>query len=89
MEAMTPEQLRALTDRLVFTGEPVEFELAPDTDADLGPEMRPRPVAMSDDLDLRCQLRASDLRLSRSAYIRRLIEQDLRTAFEVDRGKHL
>lgn len=79
---MTPEQLMAVVDRSVFTDGPLDIDLAPDTDADRTPEMRPRPVAMSDELDVRCQIRASDLQLSRSAYIRQLIEQDLRTAYE-------
>lgn len=78
---MGPEQLRAMIDRLVVTGEPLGNELAPDTEADHVPGMWPRSVAMPDDLDLRCQLRARELGVSRSAYIRRLIEQDLEAAY--------
>jgi hypothetical protein len=78
----TVEELRAFTARLQFTDEAIDLgaEVAPDTAADTAPGMRPRPVSMTDDLDLRSGLRAADLSLSRSAYVRRLIEQDLRTA---------
>ncbi|MFI1465574.1 hypothetical protein [Nocardia carnea] len=66
-ESMTPEQLMAAAYRSEFTDVPLDIALAPDTDADRKPEMRPRRVAMPGELDVRCQIRASDLQLSRSA----------------------
>ncbi|WP_188829341.1 hypothetical protein [Nocardia camponoti] len=85
---MTPEQLHALIDRLVFTDERLEVELASDTEADCEPGMWARPIAMTDDLDLRSQLRARELQLSRSAYIRRLVEQDLKAAYGREQPNH-
>lgn len=82
--AMDPDQLQAMIARLVFTGEPLANLLAPDTAADREAGMWPRPVAMLDDLDLRCQVRASELGLSRSAYVRQLIEKDLKAAYGGD-----
>lgn len=67
-----------LEPRTPFEG---DFDLAPDISADTKAGLRPRSVKMSDELDLRCQVRASDLGLSKSAYIRRLIEDDTRAAY--------
>ncbi|MCX0270019.1 hypothetical protein NLM24_04705 [Nocardia zapadnayensis] len=84
LDSMTPEQIEAMVDRLVFIEGPCEVDLAPDTDDDRRPGMWPRPVAMSDELELRSQLRASSLGLSRSAYIRWLVERDLNRAYGED-----
>ncbi|MGW4242179.1 hypothetical protein [Nocardia sp. NPDC004722] len=44
---------------------------------DSAPELKPRSVKLSDELDRRATRQAVHLGLSKSAYIRRLIEQDL------------
>lgn len=79
----TVEEIEALTARLRFTEEPIDFgeQLAPETAADNAPGMRARSVKLPDDIDLRCGLRAGELGLSKSAYIRQLIERDLRAAY--------
>ncbi|GGK54897.1 hypothetical protein [Nocardia camponoti] len=79
LDDMTPEQLHAMIDRLEFTDDRVEIDLAPDDDADRVSGMWPRPVAIPDDLYVRAQLRASELNLSWSAYVRHVIEHDLAT----------
>ncbi|WP_040809100.1 hypothetical protein [Nocardia concava] len=79
----TPEEIEALTARLRPTDEPLNLgdEMAPESAADAAPGMVARSVKLPDDLDMMCGMRAGELNLSKSAYIRRLIEQDLRLAY--------
>ncbi|GAB2536416.1 hypothetical protein [Nocardia heshunensis] len=79
----TPEEIEALTARLRPTGEPLNLgdEMAPESAADSAPGMVARSVKLPDDLDMMCGMRAGELGVSKSAYIRRLIEQDLRLAY--------
>ncbi|WP_157514060.1 hypothetical protein [Nocardia concava] len=78
---MSPAEVAAIKDSLVYSGETV-------TEADLGmaigPDAEqvvvPRSIKMPYDLDLACKARASALGLSQSAYIRSLIERDIATA---------
>ncbi|MFE3755761.1 hypothetical protein ACFXO9_15780 [Nocardia tengchongensis] len=82
MNDISPEAMAEIMNRLeVRPGEPMDTALAPDAEADNRTGLRPRSVKMSDDLDLRCGIRASELGLSKSAYIRRLIEADLHAAY--------
>ena len=82
MGEVSPEEMVEIVDRLeVRPGAPVDVELAPDTDSDAKPGLVARSVKLSDELDVRCQIRAGELGLSKSAYIRQLIEADLRAAY--------
>ncbi|MFC8043030.1 hypothetical protein [Nocardia sp. NPDC057353] len=54
-------------------------DVAPDIDTEA--RLKPRSVKMSDELDLRVGLRASELGMSKSAYFRWLAERDLETAY--------
>ncbi|MFD7847432.1 hypothetical protein ACFV4K_31445 [Nocardia sp. NPDC059764] len=84
MNDISPEAMAEIMNRLeVRPGEPMDTELAADTEADNRTGLRPRSVKMSDDLDLRCGIRASELGLSKSAYVRRLIEADLHAAYSM------
>jgi predicted transcriptional regulator len=82
MGDVSPAEMAEIVGRLeVRPGAPVDVELAPDIAADAKPGLRPRSVKLSDELDARCQIRAGELGLSKSAYIRQLIEADLRAAY--------
>ncbi|MFE4457100.1 hypothetical protein ACFROC_07060 [Nocardia tengchongensis] len=80
-DAMTPDEVDAMVDRLEFTGEEVtEAELGITIGPDAGPVIVPRSIKMPYDLDQASKARAETLGLSRSAYIRSLIERDLAEA---------
>ncbi|MGW3540186.1 hypothetical protein ACWDNI_06495 [Nocardia niigatensis] len=79
---VSPEEMAEIMDRLeVGHGAAVDVEPARDSEAENKPGLRARSVKVSDDLDLRCGIRAQELGLSKSAYIRQLIEADLHTAY--------
>lgn len=76
----TPEEMADMVQRIRIdhTAAPLEpADLGLEVGQDLAPELKPRSVKMSDDLDRRATRQAVHLGLSKSAYIRRLIEQDL------------
>ncbi|MEC3917293.1 hypothetical protein [Nocardia sp. CDC160] len=75
---VTPEEMAAIVAR-AQRGTGRQVELAADTDA--SPGLKPRSVKMSDELDLRVQIRAAELGMSKSAYFRWLAEQDLKYAY--------
>ncbi|GAM48849.1 hypothetical protein NSK11_contig00094-0039 [Nocardia seriolae] len=75
---MSPAEVAAMTQRLVFTDDPVEPAIA--TGADAEPVLIPRSVKLTRELDKACKLRAANLGMSQSAYIRSLIERDIATA---------
>lgn len=80
-DAMTPDEVDAMVDRLEFTGEEVtEAELGITIGPDAGLVIVPRSIKMPYDLDKASKARAETLGLSRSAYIRSLIERDLAEA---------
>ncbi|NNH69063.1 hypothetical protein HLB23_04110 [Nocardia uniformis] len=77
-ETMSPDEVAAMTQRLVFTDEPVEPPI--ETGSDTGAVLIPRSVKMPLDLDKACKSRAANLGMSQSEYIRSLIERDIATA---------
>ena len=77
-EDATPDEVLEVTDRLVITDEPLELALQANQDS--AADLLPRSVKMSAELDRACKKRALSLGLSQSAYIRRLIEQDIAAA---------
>ncbi|MFR9753462.1 hypothetical protein ACL02S_20845 [Nocardia sp. 004] len=80
-DAMTPDEVAAMVDRLEFTGEPVtEKDLGITVGPDAEPVFVPRSIKMPYDLDRACKARAAALGVSQSAYIRSLIENDIATA---------
>lgn len=75
---MSPTEVAAMTQRLVFTDAPVEPPI--ETGPDAPPVLIPRSVKLTRDLDLACKHRAANLGMSQSAYIRSLIERDVAEA---------
>src|SRR5690348_11977374 len=74
---MSPADVAAIAERLVFTDEPVPPIV---TGPNAEPVLVPRSVKLTYDLDQACKRRAGNLGLSQSAYIRSLIERDIATA---------
>lgn len=74
----TPDEVQEVTERLQFTDEPARLPVR--VGQDTAPDLVPRSVKISTDLDRACKKRALSLGLSQSAYIRRLIERDLAAA---------
>lgn len=72
---MSPDEVAAMTERLVFTDEPVEPPI--ETGPAVEPVLVPRSVKLPRDLDKACKQRAKDLGMSQSSYIRSLIERDI------------
>lgn len=75
---MSPTEIAAMTERLVYSDEPVDEATIP-----TGPGNEivvPRSVKMPRGLDKASKARANELGLSQSAYIRSLIEADIATA---------
>ncbi|MGW2662245.1 hypothetical protein ACWCW7_14875 [Nocardia tengchongensis] len=79
---MSPAEVAAMTQRLVYTDEPIEPPI--DTGPHTEPVLIPRSVKLTRELDLACKRRAENLGLSQSAYIRSLIERDVATAGTTD-----
>ncbi|WP_067721498.1 hypothetical protein [Nocardia yamanashiensis] len=80
-ETMSPDEVAAIKDRLVLTGETVtEEELGITIGPDVEPVLVPRSIKMPYELDLAAKKRAAALGMSASAYIRSLIENDIATA---------
>ncbi|MFJ9370288.1 hypothetical protein ACIRRA_38510 [Nocardia sp. NPDC101769] len=77
-DTMSPAEVAAMTQRLVYTDEPIEPPV--ETGSGAEPVLIPRSVKLSRDLDKACKRRAENLGLSQSAYIRSLIERDIATA---------
>ncbi|MRH88416.1 hypothetical protein GFY24_13340 [Nocardia sp. SYP-A9097] len=75
---MSPAEIAAMTERLVFTDEP--FEVPIETGPNAAPVMIPRSVKITRELDKACKNRAANLGMSQSEYIRSLIERDIATA---------
>ncbi|MFB7719313.1 hypothetical protein [Nocardia sp. NPDC056100] len=75
LDPTTPNEVNDLLGRLNFTD--LEVELSVELGQDADPALEPRTVQMSDDMDRRVAARAVRLGLSKSAYIRSLIERDL------------
>ncbi|MFE3001819.1 hypothetical protein ACFXG4_43430 [Nocardia sp. NPDC059246] len=75
---MSPAEVAAMAQRLVYTDEPIEPPVV--TGPDTEPIMVPRSVMLTHDLDNACKRRADHLGISQSAYIRSLIERDIATA---------
>lgn len=75
---MSPAEVAAMTQRLVFTNEPVAPPV--ETGPTIEPVLIPRSVKLTRDLDKACKSRAENLGMSQSAYIRSLIERDVATA---------
>ncbi|MGW4124898.1 hypothetical protein [Nocardia sp. NPDC004711] len=73
---MTPDQIAALTKRLVLDPAQAE-ELVVIPGVDTGETIVPRSVKLPASLDRRCKARATELGMNQSAYIRSLIEKDL------------
>lgn len=75
---VSPEEMAQIVARAQRGGAP-ETTMAADTAAE--ERLKPRSVKMSDELDLRVQLRAEQLGMSKSAYFRWLAERDLQHAY--------
>lgn len=75
IDDLTPEQVHALTGRLEYNDDALDTPVS--TAQDTGPDLVPRSIKLSSELDRRCKQRAFGLGLSQSAYIRQLIERDL------------
>lgn len=75
---MTPADVAAMTQRLVFTDEPIDPPIVTGPQAE--PVLVPRSVKLPRELDLASKRRADNLGMSRSEYIRALIERDIATA---------
>ncbi|MFR9751402.1 hypothetical protein ACL02S_10235 [Nocardia sp. 004] len=73
-----PDQMAQIVAR-AQRGRAPEVNVAPDIETD--DRLKPRSVKMSDELDLRVQLRAAELGMSKSAYFRWLAERDLKNAY--------
>ncbi|MGY4099691.1 hypothetical protein ACW2Q0_09035 [Nocardia sp. R16R-3T] len=76
---VTPEEMTQILARLT-RGTPASAPV-PDTEADTEDRMRARSVKMPKDLDLRVEVRAAGLGMSKSAYFRWLAEKDLKNAY--------
>ena len=74
------EEMAALIARLEIRDDEPTPQLPIQAEQDSGPGLLPRSVKMSDDLDQRAKCRAVQLGMSKSAYIRSLIERDLAAA---------
>lgn len=74
----TPEDVSSLLDSLEVTDGVVDLPVTVGQDVD--PALKPRSVKLTDDVDRRATARAVRLGLSKSAYIRSLIERDLTQA---------
>ncbi|MFE3280082.1 hypothetical protein [Nocardia sp. NPDC059239] len=77
-DTMSPAEVASMTQRLVYTDEPIEPPVV--TGPDTEPIMVPRSVMPTRDLDNACKRHADHLGMSQSAYIRSLIERDIATA---------
>jgi hypothetical protein len=75
---MSPAEVAEMTQRLVFTDEPVDPPI--ETGPNAEPVDIPRSVKLTRDLDKACKSRAANLGMSQSGYIRSLIERDIATA---------
>lgn len=75
---MSPAEVAAMTQRLVFTDDTVEPPI--ETGPGVEPVLIPRSVKLTRDLDQACKRRAKNLGMSQSGYIRSLIERDIATA---------
>jgi len=74
---MSPAEIAEMTERLEFTGEPVEsFRTGPDTT----PIEFPTSIKLTHELNEACKRRAKSLGMRKSTYIRSLIERDIAEA---------
>ncbi|MET8430721.1 hypothetical protein [Nocardia sp. NPDC004860] len=76
---VAPEEMAQILARVQRGSEP----LAPEgeTEATTGTGMKARSVKMPKDLDQRVEIRAGELGMSKSAYLRWLAEKDLERAY--------
>ncbi|WP_433560402.1 hypothetical protein ACQP1O_22110 [Nocardia sp. CA-151230] len=76
-ENMTPAEIAALTQRLIFHTDQAQELPAVHHGVDTGETLIPRSVKLPATVDRACKARAQELGLTQSAYIRSLIEKDL------------
>ena len=80
-DAVSPDEMAQILARL-HRGVAPETQPTPDTEID--ERLKPRSVKMSDQLDLRVQVRAAELGMTKSAYFRWLAERDLENAYSAE-----